>query len=231
MVRAMTSSLFCVSLLFVGIICVSGQSSIIETFNGQVIRAKKNPNVEGSQYLGSGNWFLGTCIAPNGTKFTDISMRYDSYEGLLEIKKDDGIIAVDRNYLGAFEYFTIAKSGDTLFYKFKTFKSLDGKPGTEYLQVLTDSEKIKLLVRRKVVMKEVSPTSYGGGSHQQFLKDDETFISVNNKVEVVRRNQKFFLAMFPALNDDIKKFLKANDSNLNNDKDLAALCLFLSSRI
>ena len=80
-------------------------------------------------------------------------------------------------------------------------------------------------------MKEVSPTSYGGGSHQQFLNDDETFILVNNTVEAVKRNQKFFLTKFPALSDDIKKFIKANNSNLNNDKDLAAFGFFLSSRI
>jgi hypothetical protein len=217
------------SALFFLSLSVTAQISNFNPLGGAPLMTSKYKGVEGTPYFGGSEWTIGTAIDSKGSRYENIPLRYNAYEDVLEVKRDETVLIVERDNISSFEFFKSDEMGNREYYFFKTGVMLGIEDEKGYFRVIYEGNKFKVLEKLKTIQIKVTPAAYGQSDITKFVEKNESYMFSNKGIEKIRLSQKSLLNTFPEKKDAIKDYIKENDLNINDVSDLQKACSFINS--
>lgn len=205
------------SLFVIGLTTVSrAQGVFLTDVNGQVLRANKYVDVQGSPYLDE-VWKVGAVTAANNKAYPNLKVRYDVYAGELEYMQNNQPYRLSP---AAIKEFRIANENEMVFRN--GFAAVNNNTPTTFYQVLVDGP-TKLLKQLKVNIIENKPFN-SATTTKEFQKQELYFIAKpDGTLQKIQKNKKSVLAALPEQKDRVEKLIKEQDLNLNDETNLIAL--------
>ncbi|RRB04248.1 hypothetical protein [Larkinella rosea] len=204
-------------LLVFGLTAVSrAQGVFLTDVNGQVLRANKYVDVQGSPYLDEA-WKVGAVTAANNKSYPNLKVRYDVYAGELEYMQNNQPYRLSP---AAIKEFRITGDNELVFRN--GFAAVNTNTPTTFYQVLVDGP-TKLLKQLKVNINENKPFN-SATTTREFQKQEIYFIAKpDGTLQKIQKNKKSVLAALPEQKDRVEKLIKEQDLNLNDETNLIAL--------
>lgn len=204
-------------LLLLGLTTLSNAQGVFLTdVNGQVIRASKYVDVQGSPYLNEA-WKDGTVTAANSKSYPNLKVRYDVYAGELEYQQKDQTYRLSP---AAMKEFRIMDGNEMVFRN--GFAAVNTNTPTTFYQVLVDGP-TKLLKQFKVNLVENKPFNSATVT-KEFQKQEQYFIAKpDGSVQRIQKNKKSVVAALSDQKDRVEKLIKEQDLNLSNENNLITL--------
>lgn len=210
-------AIFIWSLLALGLTAsASAQGVFLTDVNGQVIRANKYVDIQGSPYLND-EWKEGTVTAANNKSYPNLKVRYDVYAGELEYMQNNQPYRLSPE---AMKEFRIVDNGEMVFRN--GFAPTNNNTQTTFYQVLVDGP-TKLLKQLKINMMENKPFNSATVT-KEFQKQEYYFVAKpDGSVQRIQKNKKSVLAALADQKDRLEKLIKEQNLNLNNENSLITL--------
>ncbi|MFD1144966.1 hypothetical protein ACFQ4C_27805 [Larkinella insperata] len=192
------------------------QGVFLTDVNGQVLRATKYVDVQGSPYLNEA-WKEGTVTAANNKSYPNLKLRYDVYGGELEYMQNNQTYRLSP---GALKEFRIIDSGEMVFRN--GFAAVNNNTPTTFYQILVDGP-AKLLKQYKVNMTENKPFNSATVT-KEFQKQELYFVvKPDGTVQRIQKNKKSVLAALSDQKDRLETAIKEKDLNLGDENGLMAV--------
>ncbi|GAB3264755.1 hypothetical protein GCM10027347_32030 [Larkinella harenae] len=210
-------AIFILNLLVLGLMtCARAQGVFLTDVNGQIIRANKYVDVQGSPYLNEA-WKEGTVTAANSKSYPNLKVRYDVYAGELEYMQNNQPYRLSP---AAMKEFRIVDNGEMIFRN--GFAAVNNNTPTTFYQVLVDGP-TKLLKQMKINIMENKPFNSATVT-KEFQKQDYYFIAkADGSLQRIQKNKKSVLAALADQKDRVEKLIKEQDLNLSNEASLITL--------
>jgi hypothetical protein len=207
-----------------GLITVSrAQGVFLTDVNGQVLRANKYVDVQGSPYLNEA-WKVGAVTAANSKSYPNLKVRYDVFAGELEYQQNNQTYKLSPS---AIKEFKITDNDEMVFRN--GFAAVNNNTPTTFYQVLVDGP-TKLLKHFKVNIIENKPFN-SATTTKEFQKQEQYFIAKpDGTIQRIQKNKKSVLAALPEEKDRLEKLIKEQDLNLNDESNLIALLLGVNAK-
>ncbi|MFC5412555.1 hypothetical protein ACFPMF_24735 [Larkinella bovis] len=204
-------------LLLLGLTTLTyAQGVFLTDVNGQVIRANKYVDVQGSPYLNDA-WKDGTVTTANSKLYPNLKVRYDVYAGELEYSQNNQTYRLSPATL---KEFRIMDASEMIFRN--GFAAVNNNTSTTFYQVLVDGP-TKLLKQYKVNMTENKPFNSATVT-KEFQKQEYYFIArPDGSVQKIQKSKKSVLAALADQKDQLEKLIKEQALNLNDESSLVAL--------
>ncbi|GAB3317419.1 hypothetical protein GCM10027299_08720 [Larkinella ripae] len=192
------------------------QGVFLTDVNGQVIRANKYVDVQGSPYLNEA-WKQGTVMAANSKAYPNLNVRYDVYAGELEYQQNNQTYRLSRD---AMKEFRIMDGNELIFRN--GFAAVNNNTPKTFYQVLVDGS-TKLLKQHKVNMSENKPFNSATVT-KEFQKQEFYFIAKpDGTLQRIQKNKKSVLGALADDKDRLEKLIKEQDLNLSDENSLITL--------
>ena len=175
--------------------------------------------MDGSPYFIE-EWNLGEIKGPKGVTYESVRIRYNIYEGNLEIIKDGIAIAVDKKQV---ESFTITEVNDDLeeiSYHFS--RIIGGNETNKFYQVLFEGE-TSLLVDYTINKVNIVSQGYNTTAKtDRFALSSEYYLydAESGYVKFRPKNKEFLSVIASDRKDAINKYLSQNKLNVKREEDL-----------
>lgn len=186
-----------------------------------------NRYVEGSPYLVD-DWRRATIELTGGHRTKFIPTKFNIYESRLEVKHEDRIMAFGLEKVNQFDF--VAQNGKRVTFK-NNFNS------EEYdihraipLQVLHEGP-VMLLKKYKVNLVEAFGNEYGSGHEvDEYVRKEFYYLRMpNEKFHEVKTRKWSFFRNLPSHKQEIKKYVKDRDLDLDKEEDLIKIADYYSS--
>jgi hypothetical protein len=208
---------------FLGSVTVSAQENLPKYWDSEKIKGTTNypyPAAAGHPYL-TEKFVRGEIEFPDGTKISDIQMRYSEYRD--EIIYYNNIISaqiiIDKISLKGFSFTDSMRVKHVFRQQYYNGFS----PGNRFFEVLVDGE-VSLLAYRKVVLETCAPYSdvFGRLNNMSYQETFAYYLYHPRKgYESIRINKNSFLTLFSKPNQiQVKKILRKNGVKLNSEEGL-----------
>jgi hypothetical protein len=233
----MKNKILIIALFLIAIQCFSqslggtDQTNTPVFYNINIIDARKNyvstffSEVDGTPYIFK-NFVLSEI---EGVK-NKMMLRYNAYDDVIELEKSVGqVFTVSKD----FAYGVIYMSYDRKKLRLISTVNKKNEPVLNYAFELVNNEKLALLRRDKIELKEakLARNSFEFNTKAKFtdikssylleFKDKKTFESLDSKSKL--------LELYPAHNNEIKAFLKENKIDFSKESDLLQTTQFLTN--
>lgn len=207
----------------------------VSEVGGKPIMTKKYKKIEGSPYyFGTDTWLDGTLYTADGKTITDIPIRFNGFDNEVEYRKDGNVLIIDNYNLKGFDLFYSSDVGDTKTTKY-TFRNGFSVPGeiekTDFYNVIYEGENFSLIEEFKVLETRVTPATYGASAYQKFVADKRTYLIINNKVDKFNNRKRDFYNIAPDQKSKIKKQIKTNDLDLDNENHVSFLLEYIDDNL
>ena len=204
-------------LFALGLTTVSkAQGVFLTDVNGQVLRANKYVDVQGSPYLNEA-WKEGTVTAANSKSYPNLKVRYDVFAGELEYQQNNQTYRLSP---AAVKEFKVIDNDEMLFRN--GFAAVNNNTPTTFYQVLVDGP-TKLLKHFKVNIVENKPFN-SATTTKEFQKQEQYFIAKpDGTVQRIQKNKKSVLTALADQKDRAEKLIKEQELNLNEESNLISL--------
>jgi hypothetical protein len=211
------------------------QISNVSDVGGKPIMTKKYSKIEGSPYyFGTDTWMDGTLYTADGKKIEDIPIRFNGFDNEVEYRKDGNVLIIDNYNLKGFDFYFNSEFGDTKKAKY-TFRNGFSVPGeiekTDFYNVIYQGENFSLIEEFKVLETRVTPASYGASEYRKFVNDKRTYLIINDKVDKFKNRKRDFYNIAPDQKSAIKKQIKQNDLDLNNENHVSFLLEYIDNNL
>ncbi|GAB3930460.1 hypothetical protein [Larkinella terrae] len=192
------------------------QGVFLTDVNGQVLRANKYVDVQGSPYLNEA-WKVGSVTAANNKSYPNLKVRYDAHAGELEYLQNEQPYRLSPS---AIREFRITDDKELVFRN--GFAAVNNNTPTTFYQVLVDGP-TKLLKQLKVNIIENKPFNSATVT-REFQKQELYFIAKpDGALQRIQKNKKSVLAALTDQKERVEKFIKEQDLNLSDETNLIAL--------
>lgn len=180
-------------------------------------------DIDGSPYLDE-EFINGTVFTTEKTKYENVPLRYNLYNGDLEFKNPAGELLV----IAKPEIVEYAAFGD---YRLVYCNFYQGPKPKQGFLLLIEEGKASLLSKLTVILKEGSqPAAYKDAEPPQFVRRaDEYYIRMGTGIAKPAGNKKSVLEAFPDNQDKIDDFISKNKIKLNKTEGLAAVVKFYNT--
>lgn len=195
--------------------------------SGEPIFIAKYEEVEGNPYLGEGQWAIGRFVDRSGTQHDNLSMRYNAYDDVLEVKQGDNVIAVEKSTIQSFEFISLDQEGKRASFLFKNGFPVEKMDKYSNFRVLFESDVLTVLERVRKIQIKVTPAAYGEQETTKFVSDNSTYIIANGKAEKSRISVKSLSSAFPQYKSQIKEFAKSRATDFSAQEDIRAICQYI----
>ena len=213
---------------------IFAQISNFNEVGGKPVMTKRYSKIEGTPYyFGTDNWFDGTLYLANGKQIDNVSIRYNGFADEVEYRRDGNILIIDNYNLTGFDLFAEnEESAAKTKYEFRNGFFVQGEiEKKDFFNVIYQGENISLLEKFKVLETRITPASYGESAYQKFVNDKQTMIVLNDQVDKFRSRKKDFYNIAPQKKSQIKKTMKENDLDLNNQRHISFLLEYIESNL
>ncbi len=211
-----------ICLIFITGISHAQFASMVGDFIGTPLRTQSYESISGSPYLDE-DFNKGTVYTFSGDTYDDISMRYNAYEGLLEVINKETKILLEKDFAKGFSYEYVDNEGREVTVEFTSRLGIDGLDEETYYQILYNSENVSLV--REISVKLVeggTPNTYTGTSvtQKQFTRSVNTYVITNGRAEEIKLSKGGFRRAFPEHKNLIKTLIKENKTDFDDLVDL-----------
>lgn len=195
------------------------QQKLIEEGGNNVLTESE---IEGSPYLNK-DFENGTIYTIGKTKFTEIPLRFNIYNDVIEFKTDDKIYT-----------FTAPELVERIEFGGKTFiyapYSILKKTKKGYFIVL-ETGTASLWMKPEIFFKNATqPAAYKDAEPAKFQRKPDTyFIKVGNEQAKLVSNKNDLTEILSDKKQEVEGFLKKNKVKTNNPEDLLKLIRFYNS--
>lgn len=179
--------------------------------------------VLGSPYLADS--FKTGYLHVDGDWYKGADLRYDAFNAVFEIKLSDGIFMISPESLGA----------DSIIYNEELFVLKDVLPGDmmrlQYVAVLFSGEKYELIKKYRIRLNNAVPTDgYSEAKPAEYRTNPPEYMVIKNHVPADVRGSRSLADIFSVERKHIRRFLKKNNYNLNEEKDLVEVVRHFASQ-
>jgi len=203
----------------------------ISNFNdggGVPLKTKLYTDIEGSPYLGNGDWLIGSMWDVDGDVIENAQLRFNAYDNELEYYKNGTPMVVYKTDIVAFDLLMIDSDGVSRNVLFKTgFEMGDDVEKDDYVRVIFDGESFDLLQLYSKDKIKITPASYGEAEYDKFVDTSEYFLKSGDSYEEINANKRNFLKYFDDKKSEIKDFMSDRTLDYDNPEDLQALMKFI----
>lgn len=206
----------------------------IATLLGPVSDASQKRNIEWESFAGSpytaDDYKLAELFYKD-EKVGPVYYRYNALNEEIEIKEspaEEGIRGLSRD-----KNIVLKVEGNPM--RFMTFIDKDGKTLNGYLTQLVDGETFDLYKRTHVKFTEGSKAanSFVKETPSRFSQFEEYYIQnaeVDRIDEIVPKKSRLYKQLAPEQKSGLKDFIKENDLDLDNEKDLMSIILYMDRK-
>jgi hypothetical protein len=179
--------------------------------------------VLGSPYLSDS--FTTGYLHIEGDWYKGADLRYDAYSAVFEVRLDDGIFVISPESLGA----------DSIFYNDDMFVLKDILPGDmmrlQYVSLLYSGEDYELIKKYRIRLNNAVPTDgYSEAKPAEYRTNPPEYMVVKNHVPTDVKGVRSLADFFSVDRKTVRRYLKRNDYNLNNEKDLVEVVRHFASQ-
>lgn len=214
-------------------LCVNAQINNINKVGGQPIMVQKYAKVEGTPYIGGGEWFTGKFTIKDGQTYDNMLIRYNGYEDNLEFQREGkSPLIIDNKILNSFEFRKLNEERTkTEVYTFKVGRLIEGKDINEdgFYRIIYEGD-FKIYQKMKVGQVTITPPDYGQSDFQKFVfSNDFLFIDKTGKIDDFKLNRGNFYSKFSGNKKDIKEYLKTKNVDFDDATDVAQLSAYIET--
>jgi hypothetical protein len=187
--------------------------------NKSLIRRLNEKEISGSPYLNS-EFVEGTVYTKKNIHYTDIPLRYNIYNDVIEYQLPDSSIYAISNP----EIIRKIEIGAETFIYYVTNKGNVG-----YFSLISSGE-VELLSKYNMTFKDAIPSAaFEAAKPPSFNEQADTyFIKVNDKLPTMVAKKKDIKSIFGNQSDQILTYLKKEKLYLRNQADLIKLVNFIN---
>ena len=155
----------------------------------------------------------------------NVPMRYNAFADEVEIKKNN----FEENYSALIKNPNIFVKLLNDIYVFVPFEGSNEKGG--YFNVLSDGKNYDLYKKTTAIFREPkkAETNYERDAPPSFVKTIKYYLVENGTFLEIPSNKSKVLKMMDSKKDEIKRFIKANNINLDKEADMIKLVSYFDS--
>lgn len=188
--------------------------------------------VIGDTYLNTYWKNTNILLYEKGQVIKGIPVRYDIRPDELEVKTRDGIKVLKGNKVKSFVWTDSLTKVPVYFVNAKDYKNEDNVSYTGFFQVLSEGA----LPLFKKTLLDIKKADYNiqlnVGSHDdKILKKAEYYTLKGNYVLELPSGKKKLIASFPDKSEEVEKFIKDNDLNVNKEEHLRLIFEYYNSLV
>jgi hypothetical protein len=196
---------------------------LLNDITGAPVTVFNYEDVHGTPFLIDG-WSAGTIKLSNGNTYKDnLFLKYDIKDDILYFKgtKDETLTFVD-----PVVEFAIVVNQNEQHYKngYNFTKEYSDK---SFFEVLADGA-VQLLKKTKKVILE-SKLYNSATTDKSFNDVNEYYIVSSGKVTLIKKDKKSVFTALGNKQSELENYIKTNNLNIKNDKDLAKVIAFYNS--
>jgi hypothetical protein len=225
----MKKIVFLISFFLVCNLSFAQISNLSTNISGEPIRLKSYKDISGSPYL-SEEWQMGTVFSLDANNNETVMLRYNIYEDKVEYKKDGMIYGLVSESVKGFSVAVPDPDGKVKRYVFENKMGKVGEYTDRNFFSILYADKVKFL--QKIVVKLIDNTATYGTNVQQskFVKEEEFYlVKETGESFKVKKNNGSLLKILN--NKELKDFVKNNNLNIKEDKDLIEALKFYESKL
>ncbi|MEJ2004807.1 MAG: hypothetical protein P8X57_07560 [Cyclobacteriaceae bacterium] len=220
-------SVFSIVLIFCSIPSIA-QISNFNDDRGIPLTTKQYKDIQGSPYLESGDWMIGSLTDSDNKVIENIQLRFNAFDNELEVFKNGTAIVVYKNDIVSFDLLMIDSDGKSRKMLFKTGYELGNDvEKDDYVRIIYEGKHhslIQLFSKDKI---KVTPAAYGEAEYERFVDTSEYYLIAGNDYEEIKLNKRNFLKVFSNEKDAIKDYLSERSVDFNNPEDMKNLMIFI----
>jgi hypothetical protein len=201
----------------------------IKQLNDELNRVGKSVyESEGSPYINE-EWIEGKVYNQSGSRTTNMNMRFNAYEGYLEVQYNNGILALDPSTIKGFSYTDQGKQH--LF--MNGFQSAEHEIKKEDFFEILYNGNVKFLKRHYITRVEATEPDISTGKYVDTYLPKEQFYLVHSdgSMKRIKLRRRKVLRMFGNEHKDaIKKYAQEQNLSFRNSGDVALIVRFMDGR-
>lgn len=199
------------------------KAQFVEDFRAKAVLEKQYTDVKGSPYL-MDDWATGIVKLENGSTYKDIPLKYDQVSGDLLFKDGSGRTMVFADPVKEFK-FTDNENGERLLRS--GFKPVDVNTNQTFYLVLYEGGTVLLKDLKKNM---VQHRPYNSASTvKSIVETPAYYLVLNGELVKFKKDKKSIISVLNSAAIQLEKYMKDNDLNLKEDKDLAKLISYYDS--
>jgi len=223
---------FLIVMLF-SVTAASAQIVNMPSNDGTPLRVGRHDDIGGSPYyFGEHNWVDGTLYMADGRVYEKMKIRYNGFDDEIEYLKDGVAMVVDNYDLKGFDlvFNKTDITEKTRAYEFKNGFFIEGKiMKTEFFSVIYQGDAIALVEKFEVYKNELTPDTYGGKGIEEFENRKRAYLIYGEEVHGFKYKKRDFYKIFSDKAEEIKKFIKINDLDMDNRNHLVTLLEYVET--
>jgi len=207
---------------------IDSDRSVLDNNNLPGFIKEKKPEVSNpyaKNYYLSNSWLVGSVDLADGSKLTDVLLKYDVVKHIVEIKKEDDVYLVSAKSVNDFEWFDI---GSSSFEHFETTSNYHHKPDAAFgfFQVLAESrsgqEELKLLGHHSVWMYPATAAVSLSGSHRsnEIIWSEAYYLYANGELYRISEKRKENYELFGDYQEAMSKYIRNNGFNFKKERNV-----------
>lgn len=149
--------------------------------------------------------------------------RYNEVKDQMEVKYENQILILDKNRSDFILNFHLGN---------KTYKLLETSEAKQYLQVLSENEKLSFYKKETTkyfAAKAAFHASVADEPAQYRELKDKYYLGKDGEIELITVKKKTFLKLFPEKKKEIKAFIKKNKTQFSNEISVAKLIQYINT--
>lgn len=199
------------------------KAQFVEDFRAKAVLEKQYTDVKGSPYL-MDDWATGIVKLENGSTYKDIPLKYDQISGDLLFKDKSGRTLAFADPVEEFK-FTDNQKGDMLLRS--GFKPVDANTNQSFYLVLYDGGTVLLKDLKKNMVQHRAYNS--ATTVKSIVETPAYYLVLNGELVKFKKDKKSIISVLNSAAIQLEKYMKDNDLNLKEDKDLAKLISYYDS--
>lgn len=153
-------------------------------------------------------------------------MRYNIYNDVIEVKDKDQLSGLKKS----FDFYVSLSNKEYHFAEYYDDSNMIKKG---YFILLYRGTNIELFSRRTQKYKEAVPTKNSFQTKQpaEFVDYEAFYMKIEDTLLEIPTNKKELTGLFPEIEADVKKFMKANKISLKSENDVIELFTYIDSQL
>jgi hypothetical protein len=161
----------------------------------------------------------------------EILIRYNIYQDIVEIKKNEYIYFVRREKIKGFTLQTNAGRVYT-FVNGSTLHAGSTSSYLSYYQILQDGAFKLLAKHQKIILKDHTPSHLTGELTSNYSKIIKYYFrDASSQMHLISPNKKEFFALFNEKAAKVREIVKANSINIKKQQDLIKLFKLINAEL
>ncbi|MCX7636877.1 MAG: hypothetical protein N2044_03425 [Cyclobacteriaceae bacterium] len=186
------------------------------------------PDVKGSDLLNPG-YNASTFLLNDSSLLNNLPAKYYVLRNEFDVKTPQGIRTLKGDRVKSFMWVDSASKKTEFFVNMKEYQGANGSPGSGFMQILSEG-KITLLKQTEVIFKKANyhVAMHVGSPDHEFIRKTHLYYLTGKTFQPLPGKKKL-LTVFPDHQDELQRFIKVNQLDLNLEHHIQILVDYYNS--